>query len=177
MVRPNRNVGFEKFVAYISSYHWALLTGPKTEGRDARGNRFHVKEKLTNVGGHLQRIWKYEKRTIGTAATAMILVRITVAKVKDRDRLKSIFNRVPVRSDNPEWNCVEWVKEALANLQADGRALGTSCLDWETIRDTAMWYVQSKEADHRFDGQALPGQFDTEQVPTWDLLVQVETMT
>lgn len=100
----------------------------------------------------------------------MILVRIQVAKVTDMRSLEGMLRSVPVRGGQPGWNCVEWVKEALAILQNGNKALGSSVLDWVTVRDTAMWYVEKKSREHRFDGLAAPGQFDTSKVSTYDLL-------
>lgn len=121
-------------------------------------------------------MWEFEARDTRTTASAMILVRVLVAKIINVDRLVSVLQSVPVRGSEPRWNCVEWVKEALEKLQKDGKALGTSVLGWQTVRDTAMWYVEKKAAEHRFDGKAETGQFDTSKVATYDLLEGKETM-
>ncbi|KAF4987522.1 hypothetical protein FDECE_15397 [Fusarium decemcellulare] len=157
-------------------YHWALLVGPKTEDQDSRGMRFHAKEGLALVNGQGQSVWSFEEREIGMAPTAMILVRVMVAKIKNRDRVLSILRGLPIRGGEAGWNCVAWVKEALEALQRDGKALGTSRVDWETVRDAAMQYAREKEAAHRFDGQAGSGQFDVRKVPTWDLLTGREAV-
>jgi hypothetical protein len=60
------------------------------------------------------------------------------------------------------------VREAFEALR-HGRAISTS-LDWDTIAQTAEWYVEQKATQHRFDGQAAPGTFDEARVPTWDIL-------
>lgn len=106
----------------------------------------------------------------------MILVRVLVAKIENMERLASVLQSVPIRGSEPRWNCVEWVKEALEMLRKDGKVLGTSALGWQTVRDTAMWYVEKKAAQHRFDGKAKPGQFDDTKVATYDLLEGKETM-
>ena len=56
----------------------------------------------------------------------MILVRILIGKVENIDRLVSVLQSVPVKGDEPGWNCVKWVEDALKGLEGDGRALGTS---------------------------------------------------
>jgi hypothetical protein len=108
------------------------------------------------------------------APTAMILVRVVVGKIENMDRLISVMESVPVRGNQPGWNCVEWLREALALLGKDKRALGTSVTEWQTVRDAAMEYVATKAAQHRFDGKAKPGQFDPSKVATYDLLEKKE---
>lgn len=121
-------------------------------------------------------MWEFEARDTRTEASAMILVRVLVAKIENMERLASVLQSVPIRGSEPRWNCVEWVKEALEMLRKDGKVLGTSALGWQTVRDTAMWYVEKKAAQHRFDGKAKPGQFDDTKVATYDLLEGKETM-
>jgi hypothetical protein len=101
----------------------------------------------------------------------MLLVRIVVGKVEDMKRLRSLLERTPLRPEVTGWNCVSWVQEALMSAIHDGKALGTSAKDWETVRDTAMWYVEKKKAAHRFDGTV---HFDPDKVATWDMLDGVE---
>ncbi|KAJ5189668.1 hypothetical protein N7491_008287 [Penicillium cf. griseofulvum] len=50
------------------------------------------------------------------------------------------------------WNCVFWVKEALEVIKVDPKALGTSVVGWERVRNEAMAYCQRKKDQHRFDG-------------------------
>ena len=75
-----------------------------------------------------------------------------------------IIRKAPIKPGEPGWNCVIWVKEALTALQADGKALGTSNVNWNAVRDAAMWYVEKKKAEHRFDGK---GNYDSSKAPTW----------
>lgn len=106
-------------------------------------------------------------------STGQILVRLLVAKVTDRDRLLQVLRAVPVVQDDPDWNCVLWVREALSTLEKDGRAVGTSQLDWQTVRNAAMTYCQKKKNAHRFDGKA---KFDMTKPATYDLLEMKETI-
>ncbi|KAI1374867.1 hypothetical protein F4677DRAFT_461312 [Hypoxylon crocopeplum] len=151
-------------------YHWSLLVGPKVEIEGSEGKRYHARERMAFVQGQAHSTWEFEERDTAMEATSMILVRILIGKIKDQRRLASILESVPIRGNQPGWNCVEWVKEALEALGKDGKPLGTSITDWQTIRDTAMRYVQHKEAEHRFDGLAQPGHFDMARVPTFDLI-------
>lgn len=107
------------------------------------------------------------------AATAMILVRVLVGKVANTERLCSVLRSTNVKGNQPGWNCVVWVEEALQGLKEDGKALGTSKIDWTSVRDTAMRYVEQKKQQHRFDGKKV---FDMSKVATWDLLEGKETV-
>ncbi|KAH6628525.1 hypothetical protein F5144DRAFT_579284 [Chaetomium tenue] len=155
-------------------YHWALLVGPKNELSSSRGKRYHAKEKPSGTPGQL--VWEFEGRDTLMEASAMALVRVLVAKITNMDRLVSALQSVPVRGSEPQWNRVEWVKEALEILQRDGKAVGTSVLGWHAVRDAAMQFVEKKAAEHRFDGRAEPGQFDISKVATYDLLEGEETI-
>lgn len=99
--------------------------------------------------------------------TRMLLIRVIVGKVADKGRFQTIMREVPIVQGDPEWNCVTWIKNALIALELDGKALGTSKINWDIVRDTAMKYCQDKKDQHRFDGQ---GQFDMSKAPTFDLL-------
>ncbi|KAI6116981.1 hypothetical protein EDD16DRAFT_28600 [Pisolithus croceorrhizus] len=149
-------------------YHWALLTGPKSISEISMGNRFHAKERMMVVSGRPQSIWQFEERDIKMTPTAMILIRVVVAKIVDEQRLEHILrHNVPIRPGNPGWNCVTWVKEAYETLVADGGVLGTHAPNWQTIRDATMWYAGYKARMHRFDEG---GKFDATKVATLDVL-------
>ena len=150
-------------------YHWALILGPKIEAIDATGMRYHAKESITENGVST---WVFQEKESALTATSMILVRVLIAKVNNKDRLVSILRNVPIRSDLPGWNCVGWVKEALERLEADGKVLGTSVTEWSIVKNAAMDYCQRKRDEHRFDGKS---QYDMETVPTYDLLDRKET--
>lgn len=100
-------------------------------------------------------------------ATGQLLIRILVGKIKDRDRVFTALRNVPVVQDDPNWNCVIWVKEALATLQRDGKTMGTSKLDWQEVRETAMRYCHKKIDGHRFDGKT---KVDMLKPATFDIL-------
>lgn len=152
-------------------YHWALLVGPKNEHVHSKGKRFHVKETMMNVNGRTRTQWVFEERDIGMNPTAMILVRIMIGKVTSMERVMAVLRGVPIRDNQSGWNCVWWVKEALDMLRQEGRALSrTSVTGWARVRATAIWYVKSKEREHRFDGGAPPGLFDMDRVATYSLL-------
>ena len=104
--------------------------------------------------------------------TSTLLVRVMIGKVKDRNRLESMLRNIPIRPGVEGWNCVAWVKEAIETALREEKVLGTpKTLHWDSIRDTAMWYVELKKAAHRFDGQ---GGFDLTKAATWDMLDGLE---
>ncbi|EAW22827.1 uncharacterized protein NFIA_015200 [Aspergillus fischeri NRRL 181] len=111
------------------------------------------------------------KPTMPGKEDTMLLVRIMVGKVADGNRLVEILRNTPIRQGQPGWNCVSWVKEALDKLKVDSKALGTSVIEWEKVRNEAMNYCQRKKDQHRFDGQ---GNFDSDKVPAYDLMERKE---
>lgn len=140
-----------------------MIIGPKVEQFTDKGIRCHAKEK-PKLGGGSE--FYFEERDCELVPTSMLLVRITVAKITDKDRLVEILRNTPIQNQ-PGWNCVSWVKEALESLKSDTRALGTNAIEWNKIRDEAMAYCQRKKDQHRFDGQ---GKFDMSTVPTYNLM-------
>ncbi|KAH7305035.1 hypothetical protein B0I35DRAFT_147894 [Stachybotrys elegans] len=167
--------GAPKMPGLEDTYHWGLLVGPKNPISASQVWCFHAKEKMMRVGEPptVQSVWHYEEAKTTMEPASMILVRIVVAKVTNMNRLRAIFEQTPIRSAQQGWNCVAWVREALATAGQDGEALGQSVTDWTLIRDTAMQYVESKKANHRFDGK---GVVDNTKVPTWDMLAGVELL-
>jgi hypothetical protein len=147
----------------LDRYHWSIIIGPKVEA-DNIGFRYHAKEKPSPGGGST---WEFEETECNLKATQMLLIRVLIGKVANGPRTVEILRNTPIRQGEPGWNCVGWVKEALETLKADGKALGTSSLEWSTVRDEAMGYCQRKKDQHRFDGK---GNFDMSKAPTYDLL-------
>lgn len=153
------------------TYHWALIIGPKKEGKDSQGTRFHAKESMVSSSG--KHDWKYEEASIRLIATQMLLVRVMIAKIEDNDRMLQILRGIPIRGGDEGWNCVGWIREALLELQNDGKVLGTSVMEWITVRNAAMGYCQKKKDEHRFDGVV---EWKTYKAATFDLLDGKETI-
>ena len=99
-----------------------------------------------------------------------------IAKVTDVALVATILRNVPVPQDDPEWNCVFWIRDALKSLDGSKKALGTRQMDWKKVRDTALNFCEEKKASHRFDGKGKIGSFDPAQAPTYDLLEERETI-
>lgn len=132
--------------------------------------RYHAKESITGPNGSA---WVFDERPTSLAATSMLLVRVMIAKVEDKDRLISILRNTPIRQGVTGWNCVGWVQEALQSLASDKKALGTGVTEWAKVRDAAMEYCQRKKDAHRFDGK---GNYDMTKAATYDLLERKETI-
>lgn len=132
--------------------------------------RYHVKDVPTPGGSQ----WLFEERDCALGPSNMLLVRVIVAKVENKDRLVTLLRNTPIRQGQQGWNCVGWVKEALERLKADGKAIGTSNTEWEAVREGTLGYCQRKKGQHRFDGT---GDFDVSKVPTYDLVEQKELVS
>ena len=132
--------------------------------------RYHAKER-ERVGGGIE--WFFEEIKTPLMPTRMILCRVMIGKVEDKQRLVQILSKVPIRQEQANWNCVFWVKEALEEHKADSKAIGTSVLDWGSVRDGVMGYTQKKKDEPRFDGK---GNIDMSKVPTFDLIERKETI-
>lgn len=101
------------------------------------------------------------------------LVRVVIAKVRNKARLCEMLRAVPVVQGREDWNCVSWVREAVGTVWK-GNVLGTRLAGWEEVRTRALEYVERKKGEHRFDGKAEPGRFDVVKPATFDGLRKVE---
>lgn len=132
--------------------------------------------------GTTKSTWQFEAKALPTAPAAGILVRIMISKSRDTKRLQHLLNveNVPIRGNQNQnqqgWNCVAWVKEAIHVLNADGRVLAHPTAPWHQIREASMNFITRKKRQHRFDGKAEQGQFDTLSVPTFDMTLGRETI-
>lgn len=128
--------------------------------------RYHVKN--PPIQG-----WQFEEAQVQNMRNPdNLLVRILIAKVKDEARLAEIFRNVPVVQDDPSWRCRTWVRNALEAINQDGRAVGTSILDWGQIETVARQYAGDKTEAGRFRDSSLLQQ----PKPTWDMLQERETV-
>lgn len=54
---------------------------------------------VKNVRIQPTKVWQCEEREITMGSTAMLMVRLVIAKVNNTSRLRKIFARVPIRAD------------------------------------------------------------------------------
>jgi hypothetical protein len=144
--------------------------GPKSDKPEDEGLRYHAKERMKQDGTSS---WEFEEASTTMLPSRMIVVRILIAKVQNKDRLAEVLRQIPVRQGQQGWNCVAWIREALDELQVSKGVVGRSVVEWETVRNAAMEYCQRKRDEHRFDGK---GSFDATRVATFDLIQGRETI-
>ncbi|KAF2154252.1 hypothetical protein K461DRAFT_292916 [Myriangium duriaei CBS 260.36] len=158
-------------IVVVTNYHWALMRGPYKEIPGSTYTRFHAKNEPSSSDS----VWIYEHHTVENVLERALLVRVCVAKINRPGRMEDLLAQVPVYPDNqPNWNCVAWVKTALEALDKESGIcgiLGPRRVDWETVRTEALDYVRMKKAAHRFDGK---GDFDQSKAATYDLLTGKE---
>lgn len=85
--------------------------------------------------------------------TVNLLARVLVAKVEDERRLVSILRSVPIIQGDRNWRCRHWVIDAISALEVDGKAVGTSVLQWEKIQRAGVEFVAKKIAAGRYQGR------------------------
>lgn len=128
--------------------------------------RYHVKNTA-------RKEWRYEEVGVNNVQnTVTLLARIVIGKVKDGTRLIAILRGLSVVQNDPSWRCRTWVANALAELAKDGKALGTSQLDWAKVEETARQYVGQKIAAGRYE----KAEEAMKPRPTWDMLQDKETV-
>lgn len=131
-------------------------------------------------------------RSVGSSPSAPMVVNF--------GRRKSVMPAT-TRPQNPwlaekcadDWNCVDWVKDALAELESKtehgkgssvvgfgngGKVLGRAMIGWRGVRDAGMGYLEKKKKDGRWDGSGNikegKGKWNTHAVPTFDMLSGLE---
>ena len=125
--------------------------------------RYHVKNIV--AGGEV--VWIYEELDLrNVRMTNTLLARFVVAKIEDEERLVNILRSIPVIQKDPGWRCRTWLANALEVIARDGKAVGTSVLDWQKIETVARKYVADKKAAGRYDD----GDKMQQARPTWDLI-------
>jgi hypothetical protein len=104
--------------------------------------------------------------------TVQLLARILIGKVEDLDRLDTILESVPVIQGDPNWRCKSWIVSAVEAIAKDGKAVGTSILDWAKIEELGRRYVTEKTAAGRYNERSLL----EGPRPTWGMLENKETV-
>ncbi|XWW97709.1 hypothetical protein V2A60_005696 [Cordyceps javanica] len=153
-------------------YHWAFIVAPKRESLQDCGTQIHVKNTLQFIGEPPTKNtdWRLEKINLTENPTTRLLVRVLVAKINKTEDLTKILDEIPLRPDTDGWNCVGWVREGLEAVLCHEGVLGRAAPDWQSVRDTIMWYVEKKSKEGRFNTS-----FDQRRIPTWDALSDTET--
>lgn len=153
-----------------SRYLWGFIIGPKYE------NRFEVP-----VSGMQYRIiddhngtWTFQEKKVANVKWDRFLrVRITIAKIEDEARLVEILRSVQVVQRDPRWSSLTWAAACVKAIEADGKAVGTSVLDWDQIEHAAREYVRGKELAGYYHDP--PNVYQAR--PTLDLMEGKETLS
>lgn len=112
--------------------------------------------------------WIYEAIKINSNHDSRLLVRILLGEVSREDILERLFAEVPVVQDDPDFNCITWVQQALSRLNRS-RILRTEVrFDWDSIQKTALEYVSKKKQQGRFESS---WEGDSSKVATFDMIL------
>ena len=147
-------------------YHWALTRSPKHEdpSSGSESTRYHA-HNIPGAGGV---IWEYEIREIRSAPTNNTLVRLHLGKIEPNnvERMEEISANVEVIQGDNDWTCMSWVQSAVGDL---GRARIIRRWNWTEVEAKAVWFVEKKTEEGRFDEG-----YDPDVVPTYDLIANKE---
>jgi len=83
-----------RLTSIVSSYHWAFIIGPKIEADGKMGVRYYAKESM-KAGGRIE--WAFQERECPLEPTSMLLVRVMIGKVEDKNRLAEILRQTPIK--------------------------------------------------------------------------------
>lgn len=78
-------------------------------------------------------------------------MRILVGEVPSIELAERIFADTPVVQNDPMFNCVVWVQEALERLSRDEIGGKKLKFGWDKIQNTALEYVNEKKRQSRFE--------------------------
>jgi hypothetical protein len=93
-------------------------------------------------------------------------VRILVGQVPSIELTERIFEDSPVIQNDPVFNCVVWVQEALERLSRDEIGGKKIKFGWDEIQNAALEYVNEKKRQGRFE---TGWKGDTSRVATFDM--------
>lgn len=159
------------------TYHYALLVCPKHESVDSQvldARKYHCKNIIQSKDGTISMPWTFEATNVNSNNDHRLLVRMALGKIRKPDRVESSMRKVPIRQDDPCFNCVEWVRLALAQMELDD-LLGTDVkLDWDRIKGKALEYVQEKKRQGRFE---LSWKGNISKAPTYEYTTSTEIVS
>ena len=152
------------------TYHWGITRSPKNEDPTdpSEMTRYHAR----NLPGPDGVYWEYERRDIRSRATHNTLVRILISKIdlKKVEKMEEMLANIELLQDDPSWNCKSWVETAVHAL---GKAGIIRDWKWSEVETKALWYVEKKFAEGRFETPKDEEDYD-EEVPTFDMLADKE---
>ena len=137
-----------------------------------------------HLAQHAQRAssaWELEIQDVPMWSTGSARIRIELSRVQDVEMFEALIKDVYLESDETkgvEWYRVSWMADAWAALVEVGHGVllilpeggGKSKepeVTWQTVQETAMWFVEAVEREGRFKEDE--GDPRGRVVPTWGL--------
>ena len=143
-------------------YHWALIIGPKKENSSTRGTRWLIRQTV-NSG------WRLEKAVVTMApygdTLLDILVRITIAKIKDIDRTIQIIESFGVVANSQHVSSQTWIQAVISALFADANAC-VYLQPWNQIEISCEQFAKKKIQQGRFNYGVVNPAWDRNRIPT-----------
>jgi hypothetical protein len=169
--KPRLYLALYARLKYPDTYHFALHVSPKEETvhmDTLEATKYHCKNIIQSIDGVVSCPWTFEAASINPNSDPHLIARILLSKIKGARHVGGEIRMVTVRQDDPTYNCVEWVRLALLQLQLAGVI---EAQDWNRIHETSIAFVKKKKAEGRYD----VGWGDTSKVATFNMLVNKET--
>ena len=126
-------------------------------------------------------LWELEIQDVPMWSTGCARVRIQLSRVQDVEMFEALIKDIYLESDESkgvEWHRVSWMADAWAALVEVGHDVlvlpgggGKSedaAVPWQTVQETAMWFVEAVEREGKFEEDE--GDPRGRVVPTWGLL-------
>lgn len=114
--------------------------------------------------------WQYKIVPFRGVQISSLLVRITVAKIKDLASLEKTLSQVPL-AQYQGFTCRTWVAGAIIALDQDGSLVTKRTGDWNAIQDFATRYVKETEDVGRW---SIQGKRNPAQTATCSLIENTE---
>lgn len=177
------------------SYHWTILVGPQAADRTNPGTCYQIVHTNSSTGSNaIQSSSLYDETDLSQQSTAQsqaLLARITIAKVLDENRLRSLLRSISLPSELPskqcgqsdsgydtddfhvQSTCLAWVKEAYKVLTADVKCLRgyIEPEDWAEVEEVTRLYARKKRRQGRFGGQRIADawrHWNPDEIATWN---------
>lgn len=176
------------------SYHWAFIVGPRTAARTDPGTCYQLL--------HLHNGSCYDEMDLANQSPSQsqtLLVRITIAKVVDENKLRTILRNLPMHTPNSASGsesvsslssesdygatstCLTWLRLAYKHIMSDPSKplkgyVGAD--DWAAIEARARKYVKTKRTQGRFGGNQVDPEYrhwHENEVATWNFWENRET--
>jgi hypothetical protein len=135
--------------------------------------KIHCKNIIQSIDDAIMIPWVYEAAKINHRYDKQVLARVLLGELPRADLAERVFAESPVTQDDPTFNCIVWVQQALSRLN-QAKIAGTGIMfDWDSIEKTALEFVQMKKLQGRYE---TDWKGDSLEVATFDMIVGRETV-